>query len=407
MAVTFQQRTLSNGLTIVAETDPASHTAAAGFFVRTGARDEPGEIMGVSHFLEHMMFKGTAELSADDINRRFDEIGASNNAYTTHELTCFYAKVLPEHLERAIDTLGRMMRPALRQDDFDTEKGVILEEIAMYKDNPFWVLYEEASQRHYRSHPLGHRVLGTAETIRALSAEQMRRYFHDRYSADNTIVALAGRVDFDATCRQIDSLCGAWDRTGAARDSARPATGGGTFELRDPRINRAYILGLAEAPTVADDRRYAAALAAQILGGSDNSRLHWALIETGLAEEAHAGYEPHDGTGQWLVFASGDPGSAERTWSVVLREIRSLRDSLNEDDLMRLRSKLATAATVDGERPGDRMQRLGRLWTYLGEYRSLEEELARINAVTLDDLRAVCDEFPLTPTTTGMMLPAD
>ena len=165
MPVTFQERVAPNGLRIIAEVDPGAHSAAAGFFVKTGARDESSDLMGVSHFLEHMMFKGTEEISADDLNRRFDEIGARNNAYTSHELTCFYAHVLPERLPEANDLLARMMRPALRQEDFDREKNVILEEIAMYKDEPYWVLFEHAMEKHYGSHALGHRVLGTGRRL--------------------------------------------------------------------------------------------------------------------------------------------------------------------------------------------------------------------------------------------------
>lgn len=401
----FQQRTLSNGLTIVAEIVPDAHSAAAGFFVRTGARDEDAMVMGVSHFLEHMMFKGTEELSADDINRGFDEIGARNNAYTSHELTCFYAQVLPTDLGTALDLLGRMMRPALRQSDFDTEKGVILEEIAMYKDNPFWVLYEETDQRHFGSHPLGYRVLGTEDTIKALTRDQMQQYFDDRYSGDNTTVALAGRLDFDACCDQIEALCGHWQTTRPARDAARPAISGERFTMADDGLSRAYALVLADAPSLGDDRRYAASLLAQILGGGGNSRLHWALIEEGIAEEAQAAYDPHDGTGEFMVYASGDPKRLAEIEKILTREIDGLGDSLEPADLERLQAKYATGVTIGGERPNDRMQRLGRLWTYLGEHIPLEVELERINAVTLDDLRDTLDAFPIKPRTMGILSP--
>ncbi|HRJ50848.1 MAG TPA: pitrilysin family protein, partial [Phycisphaerales bacterium] len=188
MTSRFQHATLPNGLTIVAEVDPSAHTAAAGYFVKTGARDEDPSVMGVSHFLEHMMFKGTHDLSADDVNRAFDDRGAKNNAYTTNEMTCFYAHCLPEHLPTINQLLGRMLRPALRESDFDTEKGVILEEIAMYRDNPFWVLYEESVERYYTGHGLGQRVLGTTRTITDLSRDQMLAYFSSRYSPDNMAV---------------------------------------------------------------------------------------------------------------------------------------------------------------------------------------------------------------------------
>ncbi len=406
MTFGFQHARLPNGLTVIAEIDPHAHTAAAGYFVKTGARDEDPSVMGVSHFLEHMMFKGTADLTADDINRAFDDLGAKNNAYTTNEMTCFYAQCLPEHLDRVNEMLARMLRPALRDTDFDTEKGVILEEIAMYRDNPFWVLYEEAVARYYGEHRLGHRVLGTPQTIAALSRDQMLGYFTTRYSADNTVVALAGRLDFDRAVRQIESLCGAWQTTGASRDSTRPRARSGEFTLKDEKVSRAYMIAIGPGPSIEEESRYAAALLAQILGASDNSRLHWSIIETGIAEEAQASFDAHDGVGEFIVYASGDPARADEIWTHIRTELDGLIDSITADDLDRLRNKFATAATLGGERPHDRMHRLGRMWLHLGQYRPLEQELDRINAVTLDDLRAVYADYPIRPTLVGRLLPA-
>jgi len=405
MPVTFKHHRLSNGLTIVGEVDPAAHTSAAGFFVKTGARDEAPALMGVSHFLEHMMFKGTETLSADELNRAFDAIGARNNAYTSNEMTCFYAQALPEHTPRIVELLGTMMRPALRDADFTMERGVILEEIAMYKDNPFWVLYESCVEKHFGAHPLSHRVLGTTETITALARDEMAGYFDKRYAADNTVVSLAGRVDFEATCKQIEGLCAAWPATGPTRDASRPTLVGGEFAITDPKLERGYLLALCDGPSSSDPRRYAAALLAQVLGAADNSRFHWALIEPGLADEAQASFDPHDGFGEFFVFASGDPENLDEIWEVIQRELVNLIASITQDDLARLVNKIATAATVGGERPGDRMQRLGRQWTYLGEYASLEEELAKIQAVTLDDLRAIHKAYPFTPVTVGRLGP--
>ncbi len=402
----FKSTTLSNGLRIIAELDQAAHTAAAGFFVKTGARDEASPVMGVSHFLEHMMFKGTASLTAEELNRAFDEIGARNNAYTSNEMTCFYAQVLPEHAPRTLDLLGSMMRPALRQADFDTEKGVILEEIAMYKDNPFWVLYEASIAKHYGDHPMSHRVLGTDDTIKALQRDQMHGYFDNRYSADNTVLALAGKLDFDRCVAQIDSLCGSWARTGAARNAAKPTPVGGRFDLKDSKVSRGYFLALCEAPPINDERKYAAALLAQVLGASENSRLHWALVESGTAEEAQASYDGHDGIGEYYIFAAGDPERMDDIEAEINRQLDTLVDSITDDDLERLRNRIATGATLNAEKPGDRMQRLGRHWTYLNAYQTLDEELAKINAVTKADLRSASRDFPIKPITVGRLLPA-
>ncbi len=406
MAIEFKQATLDNGLTIVAEVDRSAHTAACGFFVKTGARDETRELMGVSHFLEHMMFKGTARRSADDVNREFDEIGARYNAYTTAEMTTFYAQVLPERLEQATDLLGDMLRPALREEDFATEKNVILEEIAMYMDQPFWVLYERVTEERFGDHPLGYRILGTNESINALTAEQMRGYFQARYSADNTTVSLAGDLDFDRAVDQIAALCGSWERTNASRDEATPPAHAKTFSAEDARVHRCYQLMLAPAPSAQDERRYAASMLAMALGDSDNSRMYWGLVDPGLADEASVSYDPHDHAGNYLVYASCDPERADEVWAVVEDELASVVANVTADDLERIRNKAATGATIAGERPGGRMQRLGRLWTYLREYRSLEEELATINAVTLDDIRAVYEAFPMNPRAFGRVIPA-
>lgn len=405
MAYTFHQARLANGLTIIAETDPAAHSAAAGFFVRTGARDEVAADMGVSHFLEHMMFKGTQSISADDLNRAFDEIGARNNAFTSNEMTCFYAHVLPEGLERAVELLGTMMRPALKQADFDTEKNVILEEIAMYKDNPFWVLYEACVERHFGNHPLSHRVLGTTQTITDLPRDRMKAYFDNRYAADNTVVALAGKLDFARTVDQLAALCGSWQTTGVSRDSSKPKMGGGTFELREEKVTRGYVLAMCDAPGIDDERRYAAGILAQILGSPDNSRLHWSLIEPGIAEEAQSSFDAHDGFGEFFVFASGEPDRLDEIWEIMSRQLAELSHTLVQDDIDRLLNKFVTGATIGGERPHDRMHRLGRMWTYLNRYMPLEEELDRLSKVTLKDLRDVYAAYPMKPATIGRLLP--
>jgi len=404
MPIWFRHATLPNGLTVIAEVDPDAHTAAAGFFVRTGSRDETPDLMGVSHFLEHMMFKGTDDLTSEDINRGFDELGARNNAYTSSELTCFHAAAIPEKIEPAVDLLARMMRPALRPADFDMEKGVILEEIAMYEDNPFSVLYEAAMEKHYGSHPLGHRVIGTRKTVSALTPERMRDYFVRRYSADNTVLALAGRLDFDRVVALASARCGDWNVARPHRDLSPPTPRGGSFEKRDPDVTRGYLLALAPAPAIGDDRYYPAAMLTQILGAPDNSRLHWALVETGIAEEAQAGLDAHESVGEYFLFAAGASARLDEIWSIAQRELGAVLASMTDDDLERLRNRVATGATLAGEQPAGRMDRLGRIWTALRCYRPLDEDLRRINRVTRDEIREVWEAFPLRPVTVARLV---
>ncbi|MFM7260240.1 MAG: M16 family metallopeptidase [bacterium] len=404
-ATSHRATRLANGLEIQAEIDPLAHTAAVGFFVRTGSRDEPAPIMGVSHFLEHMMFKGSDRRGAEQVNRDFDELGANHNAFTTNELTAYHAHVLPERVGTVLEILADILRPALREKDFDEEKGVILEEIAMYADQPFWVGYETMMEQLYADHPLAHRVLGTTSTVSALTRDQMAEYFAQRYSSDNTVLVAAGNIDFDALVRDAERLCGHWkpSRPTRAHPQWKPRTSETVLRLKNTA--RAYILLSMPAPAIQDDRRYSAGILMHILGGGDGSRLHWALVETGLAEEASATYDGHDGTGDSTVFAVCDADKVDEIEGILRRELASLVESLEEDDLLRARSRIATGAAAASERPNGRMFRLGTLWGYCAEYTPLEDEVERISHVTLDDLRGCVAAYPLVPTVRVVVLP--
>ncbi|MEM7627042.1 MAG: pitrilysin family protein [Planctomycetota bacterium] len=401
MPIQFQQHVLPNGLTLIAEVNPDAHTSAVGFFVKAGARDETPEVMGVSHFLEHMMFKGTSRRTADDVNREFDELGANYNAYTSHEQTVYYAHVLPEFLPRAVDLLGDMLRPALRTEDFDMEKNVILEEIGMYDDRPEWVLQDKLLEDYFRDHPLGFRVLGTTDTIKGLTAEQMRGYFELRYSPDNIVVAAAGNLDFETLVADVERLCAPWPPTGAQRDYAAPALGEKQLSVTDAKLSRHYLGLLCPAPSAQDEQRYAAKVLADVLGDSEGSRLYWAIIDPGLADEADFSFMPQDRTGAYLAYASCDPGRAEQveaTLMSVLDNVVTARD-ISGGEVERAVNKLATQATLQGERPSGRMQALGAQWTYQGAYTPLEEELAKLMAVTSQDVNTLLEDFDFAPKT--------
>ena len=405
MPVTFREHVLPNGLRIAAEIDPEAHSTAMGFFVRTGARDEQPEHMGVSHFLEHMMFKGTEQRTAADVDREFDDIGARHNAWTSAEMTAFHASCLPQFLDRAEDILSDILRPSLREDDFEDEKPVILEEIAMYDDQPFWGLYEKTLEHYYGSHRLAHRVLGTRETVSNLQRDTMNDYFAHQYSADNTIVSMAGNLDFEAMVQRIESHCGHWERTGAIRSYDPLEPGQAEFRDESDQVHQHYTCLAAPAPALQDDRRYAAGMLAHLVGHYEGSRLYWALVDPGLAEEAQCHFDPRDRAGEFLIWCSCAPQDAEACHQIVLDELENAVDHLQEDDLLRIRSLAATNLTRAGELAADRMQRLGRILTSTGEYRPLEEELQRIQSVTLDDLRETAEAFPFTPRITGHLAP--
>jgi len=402
MPIDFKQHTLGNGLTVLAEINDNAHTAAVGFFVKTGARDETPELMGVSHFLEHMMFKGTDRRSAEDVNREFDEIGANYNAFTSHEQTVYYAHVLPEVLPQAVDLFTDMLRPALRTEDFDTEKQVILEEIGMYDDRPEWRLQDRLLEEHYAEHGLGYRVLGTADTVSALSADQMRTYFNQRYSPDNLIVSAAGQIDFDKLCADLESRCGDWSPTDASRVYTDPSEADRRVTMNQANVSRHYLAMLCPGPSAQDELRYPSKVLADVLGDSDGSRLYWALVDPGLADEADFSFWPHDKAGAFMAYASCDPDRAEAVEAKLLGTLDGIVGDgfdINEGEVQRAINKLVTRATLQGERPAGRMQALGAKWMYHGRYVSLDEELDRLLAVKVDDLADVLKQYHLSPRT--------
>ncbi len=214
----FHKLKLENGLQIIAELNPHAHSVAVGYFVRTGSRDETAEVSGVSHFLEHMAFKGNEKYTADDVNRIFDEIGANYNASTSEEITLYYGSFLPEYIETAIELLSTLIYPSLRQEDFDIEKNVILEEIGMYDDLHSFTAYEKVMQAHFQGHPLGQSILGSVQSITDLTAEQMRAYHAKHYMAGNLTLAIAGNADWD----QILKLAHNSATTGPPAQTDRP-----------------------------------------------------------------------------------------------------------------------------------------------------------------------------------------
>src|SRR5258706_2409630 len=201
MALTFHHHQLKNGLDIIAEENPDSHSIAIGLFVKTGARDEDPKLNGVSHFLEHMMFKGSEKYTWEDVNRIFDEIGARYNAFTSQEMTAYYANVLPEFTEQAGEHLCQLLPASIRVEDFTTEKKVILEEIAMYLDDPGHRLYERLMQVHFDKHPMGMSILGSPESIQKLHRDQMAEYFRGRYGPGNMVLSATGNLEFDEIVR--------------------------------------------------------------------------------------------------------------------------------------------------------------------------------------------------------------
>ncbi len=397
----FRNHRLENGLEIVAETNDDAHSMSVAFLVRTGSRDESDEVAGVSHFLEHMCFKGTPRRSADDVNREFDEIGAHYNAFTSEECTAYYASVLPEYQEASVDILADILRPSLRQDDFDMEKKVILEEIQMYLDQPPFGMDDKIKQLHMGQHPLAKSVLGTSDSVGGLTTTQMRDYFDSRYASDNVFVAAAGKVDFDALVEQIAKRCGDW-KPQAAKRSVPRTTSKAKFEVvHRPTATQEYVLQLADAPASEDDDRYAAKLLATIVGDDSGSRLYWELVDPGLAETASLGHYEYLGAGMFYSWLACEPETVEenlKRLKKILVEVE--RNGVTEDELRQAKNKVKARVVLSSERPQSRLFNVGGNWLQRREYRTVADDLKSLGDVTIAEIAQVMKKYPLTAAST-------
>ena len=219
----FHQTVLDNGLQVIAELNDQARSVASGFFVKAGSRDESPELAGVSHFLEHMIFKGTPNRDALAVNRDFDRVGAKHNAQTSEEDTFYHVTCLPEYLPRAFDVLSDILRPSLREEDFETEKKVIIEEIRMYLDNPMSVAYDAAKAAHFGGHPLGQSILGTVDSITAPHrSTRCASYFAGKYSPANIVLAFAGKADWDDILALARDRCSGWEGPATDRQAVPP-----------------------------------------------------------------------------------------------------------------------------------------------------------------------------------------
>jgi predicted Zn-dependent peptidase len=396
----FHQTVLDNGLQVIAELSDQARSVASGFFVKTGSRDESTDMAGVSHFLEHMVFKGTPRRDTLAVNRDFDRVGAKHNAQTSEEDTFYHVTCLPEYLPQAFDVLADILRPTLREEDFETEKKVIIEEIRMYLDNPMSVAYEAAKAAHFGTHPLGQSILGTVESITDLKVAQMRDYFARRYSPANIVLAFAGKSDWGQIVDLARQHCGAW-HGGAAARQAEPAHGSAAFQtLLRAEDQQQTVIGVCDGPPLESDDRYAAQLLATVLGDHTGSRLYWALIDPGYADGVEVSYQDYNQAGTFYTFLSCEPGETQANLARISDVYRgAMAEGVAEEELTQAKNKVLARSVLRSERPMGRLASLGFHWTYRHEYVSVADELEAYSRVTLDDLRRVMQDWPLLPMT--------
>jgi predicted Zn-dependent peptidase len=396
----FHHTVLDNGLHVIAELNDQAHSVACGFFVKTGSRDETKDLAGVSHFLEHMVFKGTPRRDALAVNRDFDRVGAKHNAQTSEEDTLYHVTCLPEYLPQSFDVLADILRPTLREEDFDTEKQVIIEEIKMYLDNPMSVAYEAAKAAHFGAHPLGQSILGTVDSISDMNVDRMRDYFVRRYSPANIVLAVAGKTSWDRVVALAQEHCGGWQGGDTGRQAVRPKGAAAFQALLRADDQQQTAIGVADAPPLESADRYAAQLLATVLGDHTGSRLYWELVDPGHADGAEVSYQDYNEAGAFYTFLSCAPDEVQANLDRIAGlYAQAMAEGPTEEELTQAQNKVLARSVLRSERPMGRLASLGFHWAYRREYVSVADELDAYGRVTTDDLRRVLAEWPLLPLT--------
>ncbi|HEY7433403.1 MAG TPA: pitrilysin family protein [Streptosporangiaceae bacterium] len=407
---------LPGGLRVVTETLPTVRSAAFGIWAGVGSCDEDTRHAGATHYLEHLLFKGTRRRTALEISAAMDAVGGELNAFTGKEYTCYYARVLDADVPLAIDILSDMVTSSLIEPkDVDAERGVILEEIAMNDDDPTDTVHEAFAAQLFGDTPLGRPILGTVDSINAITREQITEHYQARYLPPDLVVAVAGNVDHDAIAGQVHEafgpvLAGGAGPAGPRLTGAQPGQAPGTgVRLVSRGIEQANLVLGCEGLSRTDDRRFALGVLNAALGGGMSSRLFQEVREKrGLAYSVYSFASQHSDTGMWGVYVGCLPAKADEVLTICQEEIAKVIDGgLTDAELDRGKGQLRGSLVLGLEDPSSRMSRLGKSELVYPRLEPVEEILTSIEAVTHDDVRRVGAEILGQPKALAVVGPFD
>jgi len=414
---------LPGGVRVLSEAMPGLRSATIGFWVGVGSRDETTGHHGSTHFLEHLLFKGTARRSAMDIASSFDTVGGESNAVTGKEHTCYYARVLDDDLPMAVDVLCDMVTSArLDVADVESERGVILEELAMNDDDPGDVVHERFAEAVLGSHPLGRPIGGTAETIRAVGRDDIAEHYAQHYQAPGLVVTVAGGVEHEHIC---DLVAASLARSGWRMDAGgtpyprrqivtagTPATAAaepGRMVVVNRPTEQANVVVGTTSLVATDPRRYSMSVLNAVLGGGMSSRLFQEIREVrGLAYSVYSFASGYSDSGYFGLYAGCTPAKVDEVISLLVSELHRLAEGgVPEEELLRAHGQLRGGLVLGLEDTGSRMSRLGKAELVHGEYLGLDESLERINVVTAADVQSLAGDLVSRPLTLAVVGPFD
>jgi predicted Zn-dependent peptidase len=385
---------LDSGLRVVTEVMPELRSVCVGFWAGTGSRDESGDLSGASHFLEHLLFKGTDTRTAREIAESVEAVGGEMNAFTTKEYTAYYVRILDEGLDLALDILSDVIwRPAFRSDEVDSERQVILEEIHMRDDTPDDLVHDLFADALFPEHPLGREILGTADSIERMPRDDIAGYHHRHYRGGNIVVAAAGNLSHDAI---VEGVARRFEGEGGGRETRElfDHEAPSTVRVLHRSTEQAHLVLGMPALSRTDPDRYALSVLNQVLGGGMASRLFQEVREKrGLAYSVYSYRMAFVETGLLAVYAGTAPGRADEVLAIVNAELDRIVDDggISDDELLRAKGHLKGSLALSLEDSSGRMNRLGRSELTTGEVQSVDDVVAQIDVVTDDDIRRVIE----------------
>jgi predicted Zn-dependent peptidase len=402
---------------VITEALPAVRSVSFGIWVGIGSRDEAPSVAGSSHFLEHLLFKGTKRRSALDISAQIEGVGGESNAFTGKEYTCYYARVLDTDLPLAVDVVCDMLTSSrITTADVETERGVILEEIAMHDDDPGDVVHDVFTNAVFGAHPLGRPVIGTVESITAMTRKQIHSFYRRRYSPGQMVVSAAGNLDHATVVRLVRS---AFEEAGALRGEAGPAPvrcgdrgvplGGPAVEVVRKDTEQAHVVLGGRGIARHDERRFALGVLNHALGGGMSSRLFQEVRERrGLAYSVYSFATQYADAGAFGVYAGVAKKRVDEVLSVIRDELALVADKgLTDDEVARGKGMLKGGTVLGLEDTGSRMSRIGKGELVYGDVLDVDELLGRIDAVSVDDVRSIASELLVRPMSLGVIGPFD
>jgi predicted Zn-dependent peptidase len=390
--VHYDFTTLPNGLRVITETMPSLRSVAMGCWVDTGTRDENGNEAGVSHFLEHLLFKGSEKLSAREVNETLDAIGAESNAFTSKEATCYWTRLMDQDLAVGMDVLAEIIqRPAFRLREIDSERQVVVEEINMNEDDPSDVVFENFTTAVFAGHPLQEPVLGTRESIRSMTRDDIHGYWKRRYGAGSLVVAAAGSVDHDAVVEMVAERFGDWSGYPVDHDDTAPTQVVPKVILTRRETEQAHLVlggpGLARS----DERRWAFEVLNHVMGSGMSSRLFREVREErGLAYAIYGFKLAYSDNGAWGVHVGTTPHQTDTALNVIRAELtKVVEEGITPEELERAKGSMRGGLALSLEDANSRMVRLGRDELAGMPHLSVDERLEKLDGVDLEMVKSV------------------